>query len=214
MVISFLYFCELCQGRLSAEDTAIQRIAVIDDPISSLSHIYVFNIGELIKRRFFKSDRFRQIFVLTHSLYFFYELADRKHERRKDEQKLFRLVKNAQGSQLLDFKYEDIQNDYHSYWSIVKDPQQPPALIANCMRNIVEYFFGLVRKKDLGHVFQSPGFQATKFQAFCRYIDRESHSVGQNIFDLKEFDYEVFKAGLRLVFSVSGYEEHYLQMIQ
>src|SRR6185312_1321362 len=192
----------------------IQRIALIDDPISSLSHIYVFNIGELIKRRFFKSDRFRQIFVLTHSLYFFYELADRNYERRKEGQKLFRLVKNAQGSQLLDFKYEDIQNDYHSYWSIVKDPQQPPALIANCMRNIVEYFFGLVRKKDLGHVFQSPGFQATKFQAFCRYIDRESHSVGQNIFDLKEFDYEVFKAGLRLVFSVSGYEEHYLQMIQ
>lgn len=214
MIISFLYFCELCKGKLHAEDTSTHRIVVIDDPISSLSHIYIFNIGQLIKSLFFRSDRFKQVFVLTHSLYFFYELTDTNHDRRKATQNLFRIIKNTQGSLVCPMKYDEIQNDYQSYWEIIKDPSQPPALVANCMRNIVEYFFNFVKKRDLNNVFQQPTLQGTKHQAFCRYINRESHSVGQNIFDFKEFDYEMFREGLKLVFHETGYPEHYEQMIK
>ena len=111
-------------------------------------------------------------------------------------------------------KYEEIQNDYHSYWNVVKDDKHPPALIANCMRNIIEYFFNFIEKKDLNNVFQKPELQATKYQAFCRYINRESHSVGQNIFDYKEFNYSDYRDALRLVFTECGYEEHYDAMIK
>jgi len=109
-------------------------------------------------------------------------------------------------------KYEEIQNDYQAYWSVVNDQNQPPALIANCMRNIVEYFFNFVRKKDLGCVFQIPELQDNKYQAFYRYINRESHSLGQNIIDMKEFDYDIFKGGLKLVFERAGYPEHFKAM--
>ncbi|MCD6544297.1 MAG: AAA family ATPase, partial [Flavobacteriaceae bacterium] len=152
--------------------------------------------------------------LLTHSLYFFYELTDTNHTRRKENQKLFRLVKNEDGSQLLKMKYEEIQNDYHSYWHIIKDDKQPPALVANCMRNIIEYFFNFIEKRDLNNVFQKPELQENKYQAFNRYINRESYSLGQNIFDYKEFDYNDFKEALGLVFKVSGYEEHYKEMIK
>lgn len=212
MIISFLYFCELCKGQATADDTHTQRIAVIDDPISSLSHVFIFNVGQLIKTVFFRSERFSQVFVLTHSLYFFYELTNPNHERRKETQNLFRITKPASGSSIQEMKYEEIQNDYHAYWSVVNDPDQPPALIANCMRNIVEYFFGFVEKKDLNNVFQMPEMQDVKFQAFYRYINRESHSLGQNIIDMKEFDYDVFKEGLRLVFEKAGYSEHFKAM--
>ena len=80
------------------------------------------------------------------------------------------------------------------------------------MRNIVEYFFNFVKKQDLNNVFQMPVLQEPKYQAFCRYINRESHSLGQNIMNLKEFDYEIFKDGLRLVFKATEFEEHYKQM--
>lgn len=212
MMISFLYFCELCKGKASAEDTSTQRIAVIDDPISSLSHVFVFNVGQLIRSVFFKGDRFSQVIVLTHSLYFFYELTDTNHERRKEMQKLFRLTKTSSGSAIQEMKYEEIQNDYQAYWSVVNDESQPPALIANCMRNIVEYFFNFVRKRDLNNVFQSPELQETKYQAFYRYINRESHSLGQNIMDMKEFNYDIFKEGLKLVFEKAGYPDHYKAM--
>ena len=213
MIISFLYFRELCKGKESASSQSKTRIIIIDDPISSLSHIYVFNIGQLIKNDFFNSD-YEQIFVLTHSLYFFYELTDIKHERRKENQKLFRMIKNSEGSQILGMEYEEIQNDYHSYWFVIKDDKQPPALIANCMRNILEYFFNFIERRDLNNIFRKPELQQPRFQAFCRYINRESHSLGQNIFDYKEFNYNDFKEAFALVFKESDYKDHYDRMMK
>ncbi|TYP99238.1 wobble nucleotide-excising tRNase [Tenacibaculum adriaticum] len=233
MIISFLYFIEMCRGKQDATETGKKKIIVIDDPISSLSHIYVFNIGRLIKNEFFgkkeiKKDeetgdkinvwkyKYEQVFILTHSLYFFYEITETKHDERKETQKLFRLIKNNNGSNFQIMKYEEIQNDYQAYWSFIKDENQPPALIANCMRNVIEYFFNFVEKKDLNNFFfnQEPFKSSIRFQAFNRYINRESHSLGQNIFDFKEFNYNDFKDGFAELFKVAGYKEHYKKMIK
>lgn len=212
MIISLLYFRELFRGKRSATDGKTKKIAIIDDPVSSLSHIFVYNIGQLIKNDFFNSDELEQVFVLSHSLYFFYELADANHERRKETQNLFRLSKNSNGSSISLMKYDEIQNDYQSYWSVINDDKQPPALIANCMRNIVEYFFNFVQKSDLSNVTQKQELKSPRFQSFIRYINRESHSLGQNIFDFKEFNYSDFKEGLRLLFEHTGYSAHYKKM--
>ncbi|CAD5438422.1 TPA: AAA family ATPase [Escherichia coli] len=212
MIISLLYFRELFRGKRVATEGKTKKIAIIDDPVSSLSHIFVYNIGQLIKNDFFNSNEIEQIFVLSHSLYFFYELADANHERRKENQNLFRLSKNSSGSSIILMKYDEIQNDYQSYWSVINDDKQPPALIANCMRNIIEYFFNFVQKADLSNVTQKPELKKPRFQSFIRYINRESHSLGQNIFDFKEFNYNDFKEGLRLVFEHTGYSAHYKKM--
>jgi wobble nucleotide-excising tRNase len=212
MMISFLYFCEMCKGKLSASDVDPHRIVVIDDPISSLSHIFVFNIGRLIKNLFFKGARFSQVFILTHSLYFFYELTETNHEKRRLDQSLFRITKGQAGSIFQEMKYEEIQNDYQAYWGVINNKSQPPALIANCMRNVIEYFFSFVKKKDLGNVFQMPELQEIRLQAFNRYINRESHSLGQNLIDMKEFDYDSFRDGLKLLFQKTGYVDHYNAM--
>ena len=45
------------------------------------------------------------------------------------------------------------------------------------------------------------------------YINRESHSLGQNIFDYKEFDYEEFKSAFKELFKLANYEEHYNKMM-
>jgi wobble nucleotide-excising tRNase len=214
MIISFLYFIELCRGKKEATEIGKKKIIVIDDPISSLSHIYVFNVGRLIHNEFLRSDKYEQVFLLTHSLYFFYEMTDTNKERRKEQQKLFRLRKNTTGSEILEMSYEEIQNDYHSYWFVVKDDKQPAALIANCMRNIIEYFFNFVEKRDLNNFFQKQEMQDNRFQAFNRYINRESHSLGQNIFDIKEFNYQDFKDAFAELFKVTGYENHFKKMIK
>jgi wobble nucleotide-excising tRNase len=211
-VISFLYFIELCKGQKTANAVPQKKVVVIDDPISSLSHLYVFNIGQLIKRYFINDKSYAQVFVLTHSLYFFYELTHTNKEKRAETQHLFRIIKNANGSSVISMGYEEIQNDYQSFWSFIKDQASPPALVANCMRNIVEYFFNFVQKKDFNNVFQKPALSGDKFVTFYRYMNRESHSLGQNIFDIKEFDHQVFKDGLRLIFEESGYGEHYQAM--
>ena len=213
MVISFLYFIELCKGESTAEKASNKKIVVIDDPISSLSHIYVFNIGRLIHNEFLRTQKYDQLFILTHSLYFFYELTNTNHKERKETQKLFRICKNTESSYFEDMKYEDIQNDYQAYWHIIKDEKQSPALIANCMRNVMEYFFNFVEKQDFAQVFQRPELQENRYMAFNRYMNRESHSKGQNIFDIKEFNYDSFREAFKKVFETEGYIEHYNKMI-
>lgn len=213
MVISFLYFIELCKGESTAEKASNKKIVVIDDPISSLSHIYVFNIGRLIHNEFLRTEKYDQLFILTHSLYFFYELTNTNHKERKKTQKLFRICKNTESSYFEDMKYEDIQNDYQAYWHIIKDEKQAPALIANCMRNVMEYFFNFVEKQDFAQVFQRHELQETSYMAFNRYMNRESHSKGQNIFDIKEFDYDSFRSAFKKVFEIEGYIDHYNKMM-
>jgi wobble nucleotide-excising tRNase len=212
MVISLLYFCELCTGKSSANDVSRPRVAVFDDPVSSMSHVYVFNVGGILTSRFFKESSIAQVFVFTHSLYFFYELTCRNKEERDQTQALFRVTKGAGGSSISAMRYEEIQNDYQAYWQLINDQGQHPAVVANCMRNVLEYFFGFVEKQSFANVFQKPELKQNRFHAFCRYMNRESHSFGQNVFDFKEFDYDSFREGLKLVFELTGYPLHYRKM--
>jgi wobble nucleotide-excising tRNase len=215
MIITFLYFIEQCTGKLEVGDTAQKKIVVIDDPISSLSHIYVFNVSQLIKRHFTaKNSKYEQVFILTHCLYFFYELSFRDEKDRAEHQSSFRIAKNSDGSKIFPIHYDEVQNDYQTYWRVIKEEGQSPALIANCMRNIIEYFFGFIEKSELRAVFDKTELKSNKYQAFYRYVNRESHSVSQNIFDIKEFDYEAFKDAFRLVFETSGYIKHYDKMMK
>lgn len=222
MIISLLYFIECCKGRLTKESAEKKKIVVIDDPISSLSHIYVYNVGRLILQEFTDANpenkkvrNFEQVFLLTHSLYFFYEMAiiKRKGKEQDYNQKLFRIQKNQQGSQIKEMKYNEIQNDYQAYWMIIKENTAAPALIANCMRNIIEYFFAFTENIELNNVFQKEEMKSPRFQAFNRYINRESHSLGHNIFDIKEFNYNDFKDAFELVFRLTGYDKHYERMM-
>lgn len=226
-IISVLYFIETCKGILNKDRANKKRIIVIDDPVSSLSNMYIFNIGRIIRNVFYpeiKKDtetkqliaipKFEQIFIFTHSLYFFYEMTEMLEEKRHLYQALFRVSKNESGSRIDTMRYEHIQSDYHSYWMTIRDSNTHPALIANCMRNIIEYFFNFVEKRDLNNVFNQDKFKDPKYQAFQRYINRESHSLGQNIFDFKEFDYAIFMDALKHVFIETGYSEHYKKMMK
>ncbi len=222
MIISFLYFIEECKGKEDSKTMDKKKIVVIDDPISSLSHIYVFNVAELVKAEFTKDnfDKWEQVFILTHSLYFFYELVGQKKFSRKELSEaqlakfpnLYRLIKSPSGTKIVTMQANEIQNDYQMYWSVVNNKDNQPALIANCMRNIIDYFFGFIEKNALVEVFQRKEFKDTKYQAFYRYINRESHSDNINIYDMKEFDYSNFQEAFHEVFSLAGYEEHYNTM--
>ena len=109
----------------------------------------------------------------------------------------------------------EVQNDYQSYWLIIKNQNENDKfMVANAMRNIIEYFFGFMEKQqDLNGIFQKPELSANDYRAFKRYINRESHSDLTNISDFKDFDLNKFQEAFEKVFKETGYEEHYTQMI-
>lgn len=212
MIISFLYFVELCKGKESEVEEIQNKIVVIDDPISSLSHNYIFNVAQLIKKEFFETSNYLQVFVLTHSMYFFHELC--KIHTKKDK-KLFRIVRgNDKSSSILEMLQDEIQNDYQAYWKILKDHENGNAhdnILANAMRNILENFFGFIDNEKMKDSVNQ--LNSIKYGAFLRYIDRESHSDQTNISDVKEIDVSLFKEAFKQIFEESGNIKHYTKMM-
>lgn len=211
-IISFLYFIELCKGKEEKNEVAGNKVVVIDDPISSLSHSYIFNVSQLIKFNFFNKAEFQQVFILTHSLYFFHELVKKVDKRLI---KLFRLTKSHNNNScILEMDRNEIKNDYQSYWQIIQDHENgnaSDALLANCMRNILEHFFEFIEREKLDEAIER--LDSQKYQAFIRYINRESHSDDENITDMKEINTCLFKDAFREIFEKSGYENHYNKMM-
>ena len=82
------------------------------------------------------------------------------------------------------------------------------------MRNVIEHFFSFVKNEDLNTLFDTEELKAPKFHAFKRYINRESHSTGDNIYDYKDIDYVYLKERLKELFDLTGYKEHYNKMIK
>lgn len=211
MIISFLYFMELCKGKESAEEIDKDKIVVIDDPVSSLSHTYVFNLSQWIKKYFFDAP-YKNVFILTHSLYFFHELIGLSQDKG-----LFRITKSSStGTQVQSMKQDEIKNEYESYWQVIKDHgdhKASDALLANSMRNILEHFFGFIDKAKLKESLNNLD-TSQNHASFLRYMNRESHSTSINITDTKEINPEHFKSAFKNVFVKYVYKEHYEKMMK
>ncbi|WP_439862218.1 AAA family ATPase [Pseudomonas sp. MBLB4136] len=216
-LISFLYFLEVCNGDLDSKGGKLKtnRVIVIDDPISSLSHNYVYDIASLIYRRVLSpKDRFKQVFILTHNLFFFHEML--KHLKKADDFSLFRITK-AQYTIVMPMKASDIQNDYQSFWQAIKDAQSgrtSVSVIPNMMRNILEHYFTFVhRQDDLAKALQELAEEDKDFKSLYRYVNRESHSDAVNLTDFGEIEPDHYIERFRQVFVRTGFEQHYEKMM-
>jgi wobble nucleotide-excising tRNase len=216
-LISFLYFLEVCNGELDEKGGKLksERIIVIDDPISSLSHNYIYDIASMIHRRVLSpKERFKQVFILTHNLFFFHEML--KHLKKADEYSLFRITKAAH-SVITPMLASDVQNDYQSFWQAIKDAQAgrtSATVIPNMMRNILEYYFTFVHRQDvLQEALVALADEDVDFKALYRYVNRESHSDAINLTDFGEIVPAHYVERFRQVFVKTGFEEHYDKMM-
>lgn len=219
-LITFLYFLECCKGAASKEKPVVSsnRIVVIDDPISSLSHNYVFDIAALIYRRIIDQD-FRQIFIFTHNLFFFHEILRLRSQSNEcpPDFKLHRVFK-ADFSEVDGMARNEIQNDYQSYWNLVRDALEgrvPSAVLPNVMRNILEYYFNFVHQRErLNKALAEISSEQLDFKPLERYINRGSHSDAINISDFGEIDPNRYVEMFRMVFYKTGFEDHFEKMMR
>lgn len=217
-LISFLYFLQLCQGKKEKNEAILDKIIVIDDPISSLSFNYVYETAQLIKHTFFKNVSYKQIFIFTHNLYFYHEFFKIiSNEDKKNNIASFRIFKNQNNfSCISSLKRDEILNDYQAYWQILKDYKQEKthkAIIPNTMRNILENFVGFVYAKKLIDIINEYFTSDIRYKAFYRYISRESHFDRENISDVKEIDINMFFEAFENFFKKLEHEEHYKKMM-
>ena len=77
-LITFLYFYHLTKGGFDQDETANERVIVLDDPISSLDDSILLVVANLTKKLIDdckNGSKIKQIFVLTHNSYFWKELT-------------------------------------------------------------------------------------------------------------------------------------------
>ncbi len=77
--VTFLYFYHLLKGSDSESGMTTDRVVVIDDPVSSLDSDILFIVSGLIKGLFDEvrlgTGHIKQVFVLTHTVYFHKEIT-------------------------------------------------------------------------------------------------------------------------------------------
>lgn len=219
-LISFLYFLELCNGSSSKDNVINNRMIVIDDPISSLSHNFIYEISAMIYHELISKKIADKFLILTHNLFFFQELiitASTDKNAIKNWQ-LYRITKNEY-SQCQRIEKEDVLNEYQSLWQTLKDARAGivnPIILPNIMRNILEYYFSFACKKEkLREVLNdlSQKYSDHRYNSFYRFINRNSHADGRNITNLAAIDVTSYIEMFERIFTDTQDHEHFIAMM-
>lgn len=221
-LITFLYFLELCNGRLdNANENHKEKLIVIDDPISSLSHDYIYEVASLIHHRIIKNSDAPKIIVLTHNLFFFQELiklAPLKIDAFNKKYQLYRVIKDK-FSNVLTIERDAIKNEYEALWMVLKDVKKgliSSVVLPNVMRNILEYYFSFSCKmeklsEELDKLVDSE--IDMNYKTFYRYINRGSHSDSINISNLGQISSRKYLEMFEEIFKKTNDEQHFNKML-
>ena len=153
--VTFLYFYHHLKGSDSESGMTTDRIAVIDDPVSSLDSDILFIVSSLIKGLFDEArsgdGHIKQIFVLTHNVYFHKEVTFNKSRvaERAMKDETFWVVRKADLSSTIErHDSNPIKTSYELLWSEVRRQDKSTLTIQNTLRRILENYFKILGGVD------------------------------------------------------------------
>lgn len=219
--IAFLYFYHLIRGSQTTSGMTDDRVVIFDDPVSSLDSDVLFIISSLIKRIFElarSGQRIRQVFVLTHNIYFHKEVSfDPKRsatECRRDE--TFWIVKKkGDMSEVEGHASNPIKTSYELLWADVKDENRSRLTIQNTLRRILENYFkilGNLDKDDICERFE--GRDKIICNSLFSWINDGSHNAHDDLYlAADEGAIDAYLDVFRRVFHETGHGAHYRMMM-
>lgn len=220
--VTFLYFYHLVKAELERGQDA--KIVIFDDPVSSLDSSVLFIVSQLIREliqenELKKADSnkpIKQIFILTHNLYFHkrvsYELSG--------DLAFYVIRKDSKGTVIESMgKKNTVINSYECLWSELrffrdKNDRESFILMQNIMRRILEYYFEDIqgwKKETLANKFTDE--ERIKYSAFLQWLGAGSHRVPDEEFYGIDGDIESFLQCFELIFVRNSQEPHYKRMI-
>ena len=219
--VTFLYFYRLLKGSDTESGVNTDRVVVFDDPVSSLDSEILFIVGSLIKKVFDEarngSSLIKQVFVLTHNVYFHKEVSFnnlRADTALKDE--TFWIVrKPAKHSKLEKHDGNPIQTSYELLWSEVRNPNPSLLTIQNVMRRILENyfkFFGGIEPREL--CAKLPGKDQIVCNSLLSWINDGSHFAHDDIFvSPHQGEVSRYLDVFHRIFKLAEHEAHYKMMM-
>jgi wobble nucleotide-excising tRNase len=222
--LTFLYFLQLVKGSNSEENITEDRVLVIDDPISSLDSNILFVISsllkEIVKNVREQKGNIKQIFVLTHNVYFHKEVSFIDGRTPKNSSTNFWMLrKNGKTTSLQSYGMNNpIQNSYELLWNELKNENNRNfTTIQNIMRRIIENYFKILGKYGDDELVNSFGNQEEReiCKSLLCWINDGSHCIPDDLYieqpdDVVKKYLDVF----RKIFVNTKHEEHYNMMMQ
>tara|TARA_B110000196_G_scaffold5178_1_gene4603 strand:- start:11305 stop:13515 length:2211 start_codon:yes stop_codon:yes gene_type:complete len=221
--ITFLYFVQLTKGGNDEGSVTDDRVLVIDDPISSLDSNILYVVSTIVKDliRLSKdgSSNIKQLFLLTHNVYFHKEASFIGSRSNGDAQTGFWILrKNQNRTSLTAYGMNNpIESSYELLWREIKDWQRNSGItLQNSMRRIVEHYFKILGKLEDPTLVDR--FETFEEQQVCRslisWINDGSHTIPDDLYvQTPDDSAERYLAVFKKVFEYTNNIGHYEMMM-
>ncbi|GGO94863.1 AAA family ATPase [Stakelama pacifica] len=221
--ITFLYFYHMLAGSTSGTGTTVEKVVVFDDPVSSLDSDVLFIVSALIRKvvgdvRAGKGS-VRQIFVLTHNIYFHKEVSydrDRPLSGCRRDETFWVVRKRDNVSSFHRYPFNPVKTSYELLWEDVRNSDRANLTIQNTLRRIVENYLVVLggwRQDAIVTLFT--GRDAQVCASLFSWINDGSHSAHDDIY--LAADDNAVQSYLRVfeqVFEKTGHIAHYKMMMR
>jgi wobble nucleotide-excising tRNase len=220
--IAFLYFYHLLKGSENESGMTTDRVIVFDDPVSSLDSDILFIVSNLIKGLFDEvrngSGTIKQVFVMTHNVYFHKEVSfhpRRSADGRLKDETFWTVRKSNQESKILSHKTNPIKTTYELLWIEVRNPDRDNLAIQNTMRRILENYYKILGNVDPDDICAH--FEG-KEKLICRslfsWVNDGSHFAHDSLYvSIDDSMVESYLNVFRQIFEKTGHIAHYNMMM-
>ena len=188
--ITFLYFYYLIKGAQSPSGITASRVVVFDDPISSLDSDILYIVSSLIKgvmeETRSQGSQIKQVFVLTHNVYFHKEISFSRRRRQGgvlNEESFWLVKKLQQGSTVERCETNPIRSAYELLWEDVKAENTSSVSLQNTLRRILENYFtmwGGMGKDEICELFEAR--DKLICQSLFSWVNDGSHSIHDDLY--------------------------------
>lgn len=217
--IMFLYFYSLIKGSHAESGAISDRIVVFDDPVSSFDCNVLFIVStmirDIIKEVRENTGNIKQVFVLSHNVFFFKEVTYKSKKQKNSKDTFWIVSKRNRESVIQHYDTNPVKTAYELLWMEVKNPDRDSIALQNAMRRILEYYFKILGNQNFDDICNNfTGKDKIICQSLLSWAHQGSHtpfddltiSMDENMIDL---NLKVFKE----IFEKNRHIEHYNMMI-
>lgn len=219
--VTFLYFYHLLKGSKSETGMTSDRVVVFDDPVSSLDCDILFIVGSLIKGLFDDiragTSHIKQVFILTHNVYFHKEVTFNTKRRNEamNEETFWVVRKSGLESKLEKHCSNPIKTSYELLWAEVRKPDRSNLTIQNTLRRILDNYFKLLGDLNPDKICAMfEGNEKLICKSLFSWINYGSHYAHDDLFiSIDNSMVEIYLNVFRAIFEKSDHFGHYKMMM-
>ncbi len=220
--VTFLYFYHLLKGSENESGMTTDRVVVFDDPVSSLDSDVLFIVSSLIKSLFDdvreNKGNIKQIFILTHNVYFHKEVtytSNHRDDAKAGERTYWTVRKGDGGATIQQHPSNPIKTSYDLLWAELRREPKSPLTVQNTMRRILENYFKILGRIDFDKICdQFDGQQKAMCRSLFAWVNDGSHFAHDDAFyTFDQASMEVYLEIFKQVFAKAGQEAHYDMMM-